>query len=230
MSTTVDPIIRCSYTPSSTISAISSCTPGSCLYVSSSSDNCTSTAIAPGSTPVSIGSATLASIPAPAVYNYAGANYSFGFTGYTDGSLAHAERNPSMAVTDQLAFYEVSSAIDPPTNGYCDAFGYIYEVNSGLCITANKTQGAYPDYEAAALMLEPCQVCNNTQPPADQMFCMDRYTFIANSYVPYQCMIFVGDTTTPNFYGVSYGAGPGLTGATALQNGGDCIWMLFPYI
>jgi len=26
-----------------------------------------------------------------------------------------------------------------------------------------------------------------------------------------------------------YGAGPGLTGATALQNGGDCIWMLFPY-
>jgi hypothetical protein len=191
--------------------------------VSSSSDNCTSTAIAPGSTPVSIGNATLASIPAPAVYSFAGANYSFGFTGDTDCPLAYAERNPAITVTNQLALYEVSSA------GYCDAFGYIYQVNSGLCITANKTQGAYPDYEAAALMLEPCQVCNNTQPPADQMFCLDRYTLNANSYVPYQCMIFVGDTTSPNFYGVSYGAGPGLTGATALENGGDCIWMLFPY-
>jgi hypothetical protein len=77
------------------------------------------------------------------------------------------------------------------------------------------------------MMLEPCQVCNNTQPPIDQLFCLDRYE--DGSYAPYQCMIFVGDTTTPNIYGVNYGDGPGPKAATTLTDRGDCIWLLFPY-
>jgi hypothetical protein len=77
------------------------------------------------------------------------------------------------------------------------------------------------------MMLEPCQVCNNTQPPIDQMFCLDQYEL--GSYASYQCMIFVGDTTPPNIYGVSYGTGPGPIAATTLTDDGDCIWLLFPY-
>ena len=80
--------------------------------MSSSPDNYTSIAIAPGSTLVSIGNVILASIPVSAVYNFAGANYSFGFTGDTDCPLAYAERNSAITVTDQLAFHEVLSAIE----------------------------------------------------------------------------------------------------------------------
>jgi hypothetical protein len=106
--------------------------------------------------------------------------------------------------TEQFAYYQVSTNIEPPSIG-CSTFGYIIDVDSGLCLTANKTQGAYPDFEGTELMLEPCYSCSTTGgPPQEQLFCSDFYT--QGVYDPYQCMLFFGDATFPDsFYGPTYG-------------------------
>jgi hypothetical protein len=182
---------------------------------------------APGPTPVALGSTTLVSNFGPAVFNYLGTTYSFGFLSDTPGSLAYAELNPAVNATDCFAFYQVSSLIDPPSIG-CATFGYIYNGDSGLFVTANKTENAYPKYQGGALMLEPCQVYNQTQPPADQLFCSDSYT--DGGYFPYQCMLFFGETALPDpFYGPTYGNGS-MTESTVMIGGGDCIFLSFPYI
>lgn len=75
-------------------------------------------------------------------------------------------------------------------------------------------------------MLDSCQVCNQTQPPMDQLFCSDAHT--VGTYSPYQCMLFFGDTESPsNFYRLTYG-NENLTESTVLIDGGDCIFLAFP--
>jgi hypothetical protein len=205
--------------PSSTVSIPSSSTSVSSTAVPSTSGACTFT---PG-----LGDTTLASIPAPAVYNSSGIVYSFGFINNNVGALAYATHNPSASATDQFAFYQVSTNIAPPTIG-CASFGYLYQVDSGLCVTANKTGNAYPDFQGADMALEPCYSCSTTGgPPQEQLFCTDAYT--VGVFDPYQCVLFFGDATFPDsFYGPTYGPGPAPAESTVLLDGQECIFLLFP--
>lgn len=208
--------------PSLTISSIASpSTTVASTAVPSSSGACT---FSPG-----LGNTTLASTPGPAVYSFTGTVYSFGFLNDTVGSLAYAEFNPTANASDQFAFYQVSTLIAPPSIG-CATFGYIYHIDSGLCVTANKTGNAYPDFEGADMALEPCYSCSTTLgPPEEQLFCTDEYTL--GLYDPYQCVLFFGDTTFPNsFYGPTYGPGLGPTVSTVLIDGGECIFLKFPLV
>jgi hypothetical protein len=137
--------------------------------------------------------------------------------------VAYSSSNPPDSATDEIAYYEVSSIIAPPTIG-CATFGYLYHVNSGLCLSANKTADAYPEYDNANLLLEPCHACNNT-PPVDQMFCTDEYTI--GLYDPDVCVLFYGDTELPNsFYGPSYVTGAP-DPAIVMIDGGSCIFLNF---
>jgi len=175
----------------------------------------------PGTIPQAIFNTSLTSIPNPAVYTFDGTVYSFGFPIPTLGSQADANLNPAVPANDSFAFYQASSLLYPPTVG-CTAFGYLYNVASGLCVTASKTEDAYPQYQGGTLTLEPCQNRNCTEPAVNQTFCTDEYTFPI--YLPTQCVVFYGDATSPNsFYGPTY-AGP----STVLIDGGDCIFVLFP--
>ncbi|KAE9362984.1 carbohydrate-binding module family 18 protein [Stipitochalara longipes BDJ] len=207
--------------PSPTIRVAVSSTSVSTMATPSSSEACT---FSPG-----LGDTTLASTPGPAVFNYSNTTYSFGFLSNAPGSLAYAELNATVDATDSFAFYQVSTSMEPPTIG-CATFGYIYHIPSGLCVTANKTQGAYPDFQGSDMKLEPCYSCSVTEgPPQEQLFCTDAYTL--DIYLPYQCMLFFEDTTFPNsFYGPTYGPGPVPTASTVLLDGGECIFLLFPLV
>jgi len=140
------------------------------------------------------------------------------------GAKAYAETNASVEPTDTFAFYAASSELYPPTIG-CSSFGYIYNLESGLCLTASRTSENYPDYQGASLILGGCDNLNCTGPAQDQLFCTDQYT--VGVYAPFECLLFYGDTALPNsFYGPTYGPGPGLTQTTVLLDGGDCIFLL----
>jgi hypothetical protein len=205
--------------PSSTASTPSSSTSVSSTAVPSTSGACT---FSPGR-----GDTMLASTPAPAVYTLSGIVYSFGFLNNAAGSLAYATYNPSENATDQFAFYQVSTDIAPPTIG-CSSFGYLQQVDSGLCVTASKTGNVYPDFQGASMALEPCYSCSNTLgPPEEQLFC--TYAYSVGLFDPYQCVLFFGDTTSPdNFYLPSYGPGPTPEQSTVHIDSGDCIFLLFP--
>ncbi|KAH8763976.1 hypothetical protein F5882DRAFT_383452 [Hyaloscypha sp. PMI_1271] len=205
--------------PSSTVSIPSSSTSVSSIAVPSTSGACT---FSPG-----LGDTIQASIPAPAVYTSSGIVYSFGFINNNAGSLAYATHNPSGIATDEFAFYQVSTNIAPPTIG-CTSFGYLYQIDSGLCVTANKTGNTYPDFQGSNLALEPCYSCSTTLgPPQEQLFCTDAYT--VGVFDPYQCILFFGDTTAPDsFYAPTYGTGPNLVKSTVVIGGGECIFLLFP--
>jgi len=137
------------------------------------------------------------------------------------GELGVGRLNPTTAANDSFAFYQISTVVHPPTIG-CSTFGYIYHVNTGLCLTANQTSDVYPEYEGGAIELAPCNTCVDI-PPTNQTFCTDEY--MVGVYVPYQCTLFYGDTTSSNsFYGPTYGAGP----SEVLIDKGDCIFLLFP--
>lgn len=146
-----------------------------------------------------IGNAPLITIPAPAVYDDGFEIFIFGFLNTTRGSPAFAETNPPLPAQDNLAFYQVPSI--SPTIG-CDKFGYIYSVDSGLCITVDQTSSSYPRFQAGKMRLEPCNTCNSTPPP-DQLFCTEAYE--PTSYLPYIGLAFFGDTeVTSNFYRSRY--------------------------
>ncbi|CZS88288.1 uncharacterized protein RAG0_00006 [Rhynchosporium agropyri] len=182
----------------------------------------------PGEYPTEIGNGTLANLPTPAVYTYNEITYSFGFLGKTFGDKAYAEKNHEPTPTDGFAYYQVPNSILPATDE-CSNFGYLYHVDSGLCVTANATSnGEGPKFDGSELVLEPCGLCAG-KPDIDQRFCVASTEGIANRDRPYQCLFFYGDFVNPlPYYGTVYGEGPDLAVATLNAGPGDCIWLLFP--
>lgn len=180
-----------------------------------------------GEVPATIGNATLTSIPAPAVFEFQGVVYSFGFIGINVGDKAYAEKNPNPPAIDQIAYYQIPTEILEPTD-VCSNFGYFYHVNSGLCVTANATSSAGPRFADSELLLEPCGLCAG-KPDINQLFCTSSAPAAENRDRPYQCMQFYGDLQDPfPFYGTNYGPGPALAVATLEFGPADCIWLLFP--
>ncbi|PVH78330.1 carbohydrate-binding module family 18 protein [Cadophora sp. DSE1049] len=179
--------------------------------------------------PPNIGNGTLTSIPAPAVFQYNGVTYSFGFIGTSTGSKAYAETNPTTPATDRIAYYQIPLSILPPTSS-CSNFGYFYHVESRLCVTANATSNApnVPTFAGSELLLEPCGLCAG-RPDINQLFCTNGLLGVGERDRPYPCMEFYGDVQPPlPFYETSYGPGPALEVATVELGPGNCIWLLFP--
>jgi hypothetical protein len=130
-------------------------------------------------------------------------------------------------LTDQFAFYQVPSSVGLLPTMSCASFGYIYYVNSGLCVTTNKTSNAFSEYQGAVMALEPCYSCNTTfSPPKEQLFCTDAWT--VGFYDSYQCAAFYGDALPPySFYGQIYGSGPGSVESKTMLDAGFCIFIPF---
>ena len=182
-----------------------------------------------GAIPPNIGNGTLSSIPAPAVYTFNGATYSFGFLSTAPGSPAYAAINPTTPATDRIAYYEIPPSILPPITS-CSSFGYFYHVESGLCVTAAATSdlSTGPKFSGSELLLQPCGLCAG-RPDIDQLFCVNVLQGVAERDRPYQCMEFYGDVLDPvPFYETIYGPGPDLDIATVELGPGSCIWLLFP--
>jgi len=175
-----------------------------------------------GAIPPNIGNGTLSSIPAPAVYTYNGATYSFRFLSTAPGSPTYAAINPTTPATDCIVYYEISPSILPPTT-CCSPFGYFYLIESGLCVTAAASSNSPtgPKFSGSGLLLQPCGLCAG-RPDIDQLFCVNGLLGVAERDRPYQCMEFYGDVLPPvPFYETVYGPGPDLDVATVDSGTGN---------
>ncbi|TKA75425.1 hypothetical protein B0A49_05038 [Cryomyces minteri] len=142
--------------------------------------------------------------------------------------------------SDHLSFYAVPQSVLPATSS-CSSHGYIYHVESGLCLTQTQTQSTYPVFHESQTTLQPCDT-SSAAPPQSQNYCVDTHV-VSNgrsAYAPYFCMTFTGDTsgadpTTQRYYAMSvepknravqYSANT--YGSYFVEGDGGCLMMQFP--
>ncbi|KAJ9665419.1 hypothetical protein H2201_004497 [Coniosporium apollinis] len=131
------------------------------------------------------------------------------------------------APTDIFVYYAVPNS---NTVG-CASTGYIYHVDSGLCLTQSKTSESAPMYVRRTTTLQPCDI-SDTAPPMSQKYCHN--SLILTTYYPDQCYTFYGDGAFDLDY-EWYGLGPGYKEGAYLDispntyvsrpGGVGCMWM-----
>ncbi|TKA74885.1 hypothetical protein B0A49_06076 [Cryomyces minteri] len=100
---------------------------------------------------------------------------------------------------DHLAFYAVPQSVLPATSS-CVSHGYVYHVESGLCLTQKQTQSTFPIFHRGQMTLQPCDT-SSAAPPQSQNYCVYA-NYIDNGkskLAPYFCMAFTGDTSGASF-------------------------------
>ncbi|KAK5019129.1 hypothetical protein LTR39_000570 [Cryomyces antarcticus] len=191
--------------------------------------------LCPKTAPKILGSASLKSTPAVSLLSgmYFGA-----FDKTAVGSPVYTSFDKSGS--DHLAFYAVPQSVLPATSS-CSSHGYIYHVESGLCLTQTQTQPTYPIFQESQTTLQPCDISSQA-PPQSQNYCVDAHAIIngRSAYAPYFCMTFTGDTsgadlTTQRYYTSSIefrsraAQYSGSTyGSYFVEGDGGCLMLQFP--